>query len=253
MVKRKRPAAPSPVEKEAAKVTTAADAKTLLTIDTDNLKAAAAGEGSRTDGTSPVFSPARVGSPDNNQSDKVSLVATDAAARTAVKTNPVDDLVTPTNEVTSTATGGGPKSSAYAAGDILAVRDASTAFLLCRVVGSEKNAEGALRVAWYDRESAGDFTSGAADGSAAASVTRPKGRDSPLIAGETLGLFRSGPAEVATADTIHLDSVLLKLKTVAGGAPEAERLTLTEDDCAKLDQIAMAGAVDGPTTKRPRT
>ena len=95
-------------------------------------------------------------------------------------------------------------------------------------------------------------------------ATRPKGRDSPLIAGETLGLFRGGPAE--SAETIGLDSVILKLKTVPAAAPPAEtaRLTLTADDCAKLEKIASAaddahanvgpapGADGAPPSKRPR-
>lgn len=200
-----------------------------------------------------MFSPARVGSPENSQSEKDSRAANGAAARTAVK-NPSDDLVTPTNETVQT-----PNSN-YAAGDILAVRDANTTFLLCRVVDSGKGADGALRVAWYDRESAGDFTAGAKD-SSSTTATRPKGRDSPLIAGETLGLFRGGPAELA--ETIGLDSVILKLKTVSAAAPTAEaaRLTLTADDCAKLEKIASAaddahslapGADGAPPSKRPR-
>lgn len=240
--KRKRPA----VDKQDA---TAADTKAAsLRIDTDNLKA-----DGRTDGTSPVFSPARVGSPDKFQSDTNA-----AAARTAVKTNPSDDLVTPTND-------SAPNSADYAAGDVLAVRDDNTSFLLCRVVGSDKGAEGALRVTWYDPESAGDFTEGAKDRTASTTTTRPKGRDSPLIAGETLGLFRGGPAE--SAETIRSESVILKLKTVPAASPTAEaaRLTLTEDDCAKLEKITSATdhanadsieahATDSaPPSKRPRS
>jgi hypothetical protein len=245
MAKRKRPA----VEKQETKGDV--DSKATLRIDTDNLKT----DGARTDGTSPVFSPARVGSPESSQSEKGSRLANAAAARTAVKTNPSDDLVTPTNEKT-------PNSADYAAGDILAVRDDNTPFLLCRVVQSEKGVDGALRVTWYDRESAGDFTAGAKDGTASATCTRPKGRDSPLIAGETLGLFRGGPAE--SAETIGLDSVILKLKTVPAASltSEAARLTLTADDCAKLEKIASAahdggssaapGADGGPPSKRQR-
>ncbi len=240
MAKRKRPA----VEKHEDKGV-AADTKTSLRIDTDNLKA----DGARTDGSSPVFSPARVGSPENSQSDKESRLATAAAARTAVKTNPPDDLVTPTNETVQT-----PNSINYVAGDILAVRDDNTPFLLCRVVDSEKGTDGALRVTWYDRESAGDFTAGAKDNAASGTCTRPKGRDSPLIAGETLGLFRGGPAELA--ETIDLDSVILKLKTAPAASPTAEeaRLTLTADDCAKLEKIASAapGADGARPSKRQR-
>ena len=246
MAKRKRPA----VEKQEG----VADTKPGLRIETDDLKA----DGERTDGTSPVFSPARVGSPENSQSEKDSRAANATAARTAVK-NPSDDLVTPTNETVQT-----PNSANYAAGDILAVRDDNTTFLLCRVVDSGKGTDGALRVAWYDHESAGDFTVGAPDSTASTMATRPKGRDSPLIAGETLGLFRGGPAE--SAETIGLDSVILKLKTVPAAAPPAEtaRLTLTADDCAKLEKIASAaddahanvgpapGADGAPPSKRPR-
>ena len=212
MAKRKRPA----VEKQEAKGVVA-DTKAPLRIDTDDLKA----DGARTDGTSPVFSPARVGSPENTQVDKQSRLANPAAARTAVKTNPSDDLVTPTNETVQK-----PNSTDYVAGDILAVRDDNTPFLLCRVMGSEKGADGALRVAWYDRESAGDFTAGAKDSTDSATCTRPKGRDSPLIAGETLGLFRGGPSE--SAETIGLDSVILKLKTVPTASPTAEAARLTQ-------------------------
>lgn len=236
MAKRKRPVS----EKQEAKGIE--DTKASLRIDTDNLKA----DGERADGSSPVFSPARVGSPENTQSGKESLVANTSAARTAVKTNPTDDLVTPTNDTVQT-----PNSADYSAGDILAVRDDKTSFLLCRVVDSKKGADGALRVTWYDRESAGDFTSKDTTVS-----TRPKGRDSPLIAGETLGLFRGGPAE--SEETIRPDTVILKLKTVSAALPTAEaaRLTLTADDCAKLERISSttddANATGGAPSKRPR-
>lgn len=169
--------------------------------------------------------------------------------------------MTPTNQTVQT-----PGGSAYVAGDVLAVRDDNTSFLLCRVVESEKGTEGALRVAWYDCESAGDFTTGAKDSTASSTATRPKGRDSPLIAGETLGLFRGDP--VNSAETIRLESVILKLKTIptASATAAAAPLTLTADDCAKLEKIASAtdgmntngtssaapGADGAPPSKRPR-
>ena len=237
MVRRKRPAAAPtpPVEAPAATST-----GTELRIDTDNLNPSAAADAAATDGTSPVFSPARANSPDSAQADKVALIAADT--RTAVKGQDSADLVTPTSEAAGVAQKllGVPPPS-YAAGDILAVRDADTSFLLCRVVDSdEKSAEGAsiLRVAWYDCESAGDFTSGKEE--EASGGTRPKGRDSPLIAGETLGLYGS---TVEAAETIRSDTVLLKLK--AGGNETDARLTITADDCAKLDQIAATSVVSG--------
>lgn len=236
MVKRKRPAV---VEPHAQKTEPPATTSTELRIDTDNL-AAAADAATRTDSTSPVFSPARAHSPDNGQGDKGALIAA-ADTRTAVKKEAAD-LVTPTSEAASVAQkalqpDATATPSSYAAGDILAVRDAETSFLLCRVVESgEKSAEGGLRVAWYDCESAGDFTAGKEEVSSGG--TRPKGRDSPLIAGETLGLYGS---TVEVAETIRPDTVLLKLKA---GVTDA-RLTITADDCMKLDQIAATTVASG--------
>jgi hypothetical protein len=212
-IRRKRPATTASTAAAhggTAAIVQAAKVSSKLQIDVAAERSTAPAPGSdRDDGNSPVFSPARVVSPEPEKAQ-------------------AEDLITPTNDTHTDLS--------YTIGDILAVRSGES-FAICRVVDALKR--DGLRVSWYESESAGDFANGAAPSK------RPRGRDSPVVPGETYAqLGKEGETE-----TIRLDAGLVKLRS--SGAGPASTLTLSEEDCTKLGQLCGAGGES--SAKRSRT